>query len=397
MKLTDIQCRRAAQRKKVYKLADADGLSLRVKPNGSKSWIFRYRFAGKENSISFGIYPKVSLSEAREFRDSARKILKGGGDPSVARTVARIEATVSTLTTFESVAREWHRVQYSDAGKDDKYSKIVLGRLDRYFFKTLGKLPIDAVTTQQIVPLLRHIEELGFHETACRCANYITRIFRFARVSGLTQNNPAADLQEILLNPKAGHFHSIETDEFEEFLNKFSSAREHTIGPQVRLAMKLLMLTLVRTNELIGAKWGEIDFEERKWTVPADRMKMKQEHIVPLSSQALEAFFTLKKINTSTQWVFPNHKNVEKPMSNNAILFALYRMGYKGKMTGHGFRSLGMGVCKEKLGYRHEVVDRQLAHVPKDSVDRAYDRASFLEERRHMLQEYANYIDTLSA
>jgi integrase len=397
MKLTDIQCRRATPQEKVYKLTDADGLCLRIKPNGSKSWIFRYRFAGKEKSISFGMYPKLSLAEARDCRDKARKVLREGSNPSVTKAVAKANATASSLTTFEAVALEWHRVQYSDAGKDDKYSKIVLGRLERYFFKQLGKLPIDAVTTQQIVPILREIEEHGFHETASRCVNYITRIFRFARVSGLTQNNPSTDLQEILLNPKGGHFHAIETGELEEFLKKLSSTREYVIGPQVRLAMKLLMLTLVRTNELIGAKWDEVDFEERTWTVPAGRMKMKKEHAVPLSDQALEAFATLQKICTSGEWVFPNHQNMKKPMSNNAILFALYRMGYKGKMTGHGFRSLGMGVCKEKLGYRHEVVDRQLAHVPKDSVDRAYDRATFMDERRRMLQEYADYIDGLSA
>jgi integrase len=391
MPLSDSACRNAKPKGKLYKLADSGGLCLRVTPQGGKYWTLRYRFGGKQKDLSFGTYPSVSLAEVRGKRDNARKLLRDGVDPSVARLISRHDAILSSTTTFEAVSREWIKVRSSSISK--RYAALIQSRFEKDLFPEIGPLPIDGITAPRLLSTLRRVQERGANETGVRLRQYCAKVFKFARASGITRNNPADDLQDAMVTPKSGHFASIDVEDLPSFLKKLSDSSV-SVGMQTRSAIRLLMLTLVRTSELIGATWDEIDLEKATWIIPAKRMKKERDHIVPLSRQAVDILKVLRKMTTGTL-VFQGRNDRKKSISNSTILVGLYRMGYKGAMTGHGFRSLAMSTIKEKLGYRHEVVDRQLAHAPGNKVDRAYDRAKFLDERRKMMQEYADYIDRI--
>jgi integrase len=394
MPLTEIKCRTFKPTGKPCKLTDAHGLYLHVMPNGKKYWRLKYRYSGKEKVLALGVYPEVSLAEAREKRQKARKLLESGADPSFAKQDEKRVAAQNAGNTFEMVAREWHERQ--KARWTLRHARDILHRLEMDVFPDLGKRPIADITAPHVLDVLRQIEKRGAHEIAKRAMQTSGQVFRYAIVTGRAERNPAADLKGALEPVKHGHFAALGADELPAFLQVLAK-NDARLYVQTRFAIQLMMLTFVRTSELIGVRWTEFDLENSQWVIPAERMKMRKPHIVPLSKQAVAILEELKKLTGQWEWVFPNKPRPRKHMSNNTILVALKRLGYKGRMTGHGFRALAMSTIKEKLGYRHEVVDRQLAHAPRNKIDAAYDRAAFLDDRRKMMQEWADYLDAAAS
>jgi len=399
--LSDAQVKRAKADTKLVKLFDGHGLYLEVQPSGAKFWRFRYRQAnGKETTITFGPYPEVSLADARNKRTEARRVLLDGGDPLQKREQARRESLRATEYTFRNVATEWHGLKQKSW--TPAYAHNVLHRLEMDIFPDLGRLPIDEVTHRDLIDVLRKIEARGAHEIAKRNKAVCAQIFSYAIQSGVATRNLVADMKNVLQVVSPGNFPAISSDELPRFLESLRS-NEACMQPVTRIGLRLLMLVFVRTSELIETPWSEIEEGRTEWIIPWYRMKLgkrrlnpiKKDHFVPLSRQAQELLAELRTITGSGKYMFPNMRDRSRPMSNNAFLKAIERMGYKGDMSGHGFRALAMSTIKEKLGYRHEVVDRQLAHVEKDKIARAYDRADFIDERRVMMQAWADYIDGL--
>lgn len=392
MKLTDTRCRNIKPNVKHQKLFDGGGLYLEVTPTGSKIWKLKYRFLKKEKKLSIGSYPIISLKEAREKRDEAKKLILNNIDPSLAKQQIQKQAFTDAQNTFERIALEWHEVFRSKWSI--QHGDLILKRLKRDIFPKMGQIPIKQITPSILLNVLKQIEKRGVFETTKRNRQYCGQIFRYAVAKGLLDRDVSVDIIGAFTHVRVKHFAALEGDDLPEFLNKLNM-NEARLFPQTRIAIKLMLLTFVRTNELLNAKWKEINFNEKVWIIPAERMKMRKAHIVPLSTQTVQLFENLKAFGGDWEHCFLSHINPKKTMSNNTILYALYRMGYKGKTTGHGFRSLAMTVIKEKLGYRHEVVDRQLAHSHRNSVDAAYDRAQFLNERKKMMQDWADYIDRM--
>ena len=394
MALTNITCNTAKPKEKPYKLADGGGLHLLINPTGSKLWRLKYRFLGKEKLLSIGSYPLITLAEAREERDKAKKMLINDTDPMIAKKDRKRAAVHNSKNTFAAVALEWHENQKENWS--DKHAEKLLRRFELDIFPMIGQRPIKDITPPELLEVLRKIEKRGAYDTVTRVRQICGQIFRYGIATGKCDRDHAADLRGATKVGKTGHYAALDIKDLPEFLDTLER-NEARLFNQTRRAIKLLMLTLVRTSELIQATWDEFDFDNAVWEIPADRMKMNKAHIVPLSKQIIELLLAQKEEtnNLNTNWVFPGQQSFRKHMSNNTVLKALERMGYKGRMTGHGFRALGLSTIKEKLGYRHEVVDRQLAHVHQSKIDRAYDRAQFLEDRTKMLQEWADYIDGL--
>ena len=389
MPLTDKACKAAAPAGKPYKISDAHGLFLQVHPNGSKYWRYKYRYMGKEKLLSFGVYPEVSLREARDKRDEARKCLREGANPSDIKKEQRRILEAKNENSFEKIAREWHSTnldRWSPA-----YGKTILHRLETDIFPAMGNAPISGIGAPDLLKTIREIENRGAREMAHRSIQVCGQIFRYAIVTGRADRNPAADLRGALKPVKKGHYAALDSAHLPAFIKALEN-NDARLYIQTRLSIKLLMLTFVRTGEMIGATWDEFNFDTKEWIIPASRMKMKREHIVPLSTQVIHLLEELKDLAGNRPYILPSQINPRKHMSNNTILKALERMGYKGQMTGHGFRALAMSTIKEKLGYRHEVVDRQLAHAPSSKIEAAYDRAKFLDDRKIMMQEWADFI-----
>jgi integrase len=338
-----------------------------------------------------GVYPETSLAEAREKRVEARKLLAKDIDPSYSKKEAKRQSLIKAENTFEVIAREWHSNQ--SAMWTPRYSTYVITRLESDVFPFIGNRPIAEIKPPELLDVFRKIEKRGAQEIAHRTMQCTSQTFRYAIVTGRAERNPALDLKGALKPVKRGHYAALDVKELPEFV-KCLNSNDARLYAHTRLAIRLMMLTFVRTGELINARWSEFDLDGSEWLIPAERMKMRNAHIVPLSSQAVALLMELKALTGDCKYVFSG--SAGKPMSNNTILKALARLGYKGRATGHGFRALAMSAIKEKLGYRHEVVDRQLAHAPRSKVAAAYDRATFLDERREMMQEWADYLDELA-
>lgn len=390
MKLNHRQCLAAAPKERPYKLSDGLGLYLEVMPSGAKYWKFQYRFGGKRPRLSFGVFPEVTLNEARVRRDSNRRLLRNGKNPISEHKREKLLQAVAANNTFEAVAREWHELQ--SPRWTVRHRSDVLTRFERDVFPLIGTMPVSDLTAPEILVTVRKIEERGALELAARALQNIGRVCRYAIATGRAERDPTYKLWEALRPQQPKHYAAIECSELPEFVLALRSNRARLFLPTL-IATELLMLTFVRTGELVKAKWQEFDFEENVWRIPAERMKMNRDHLVPLSTQVINRLEQLRAINAGRPYVLPHHSDPRKHISNNTVLTALKRMGYKGRMTGHGFRALAMSTIKEKLGYRHEVIDRQLAHVQKSKVDRAYDRAEFLSDRKRMMQDWADFID----
>ncbi|MAM34839.1 MAG: integrase [Micavibrio sp.] len=393
MSLTDFKCKNAKPKDKPYKLADGQGMYLDVRPNGSKYWRLKYRFHGKEKLLALGVYPEVSISEARDKKASARKQISEGIDPSLLKQKEKILSQQSQENTFKVIALEL--LDKKKGVLTEAHINTTTNRLEKDVFPFLGAYPVTEITPPILLQVIRKIEKRGAYDVAKRNLQVCSQVFRYAIQTGRAERDPAADLRGALTQYKKGHFAALDVKELPDLLTALNENKAR-LYPQTIYATQLLLLTFVRTSELIQAKWSEIDLEGKQWVIPAHRMKMRKEHIVPLSSQSVELFTKLKEMNGHRDWVFPNQVRPAKPMSNNTILSTFKRLGYAGRMTGHGCRALAMSAIKEKLGYRHEVIDRQLAHGHKNSINAAYDRAQFLDERTKMMQEWADYMEGLN-
>ena len=397
MKLTEIACKNAKhtnpKSKAPLKLSDGYGLSLWVYPNGSKYWRLAYRFDGKQKTLALGVYPDISLKQARMKRIDAKELINEGKDPSLEKKKEKAMAVENNANTFEVIAREWY-----DNRKDiwkPRYAVEVIKRLEEDIFPEIGAYPIKEIEPPLLLQVIRKIERRGAYDLAKRQNQKCGEIFRYAIATGRGVRDPSNDIKEALKPTKKEHFAALDPDELPELLTDINTNKAR-LYPTTINAMKLMLLTFVRTKELIEATWDEIDFDRKLWVIPAERMKMGKEHIVPLAEQTIEILKEQKEIAWQWPHLFPSPNKPRQSISNNTVLVALKRMGYQGRMTGHGFRALAMSTIKQELGYRHEVVDRQLAHVPKSKIDRAYDRARFLEERKKMMQDWADYIDGIS-
>lgn len=360
MNLNDKKCKNAKPEQKPYKLSDGGGLYLLITPDGSKYWRLKYRYLDKEKLLAFGVYPLTTLAEAREKREEAKKQLAGGKDPSTVKKAEKRQAMQDARNTFRAVALEWHENQL---GKwTPKHGINVLRRLEIDIFPYIGSRPISEIDPPELLnSVLRKIEKRGALDVVARVKQICGQIFRYGVATGKCNRDVTPDLRGALRTGKTKHFASLDIKDMPEFLHVLET-NDARLFARTRRAIRLLMLTFTRTTELIHSKWDEFDLEGGMWQIPAERMKMGNPHLVPLSKQAI-VLLKEQKAETghiNTDWVFPSQISPHDPMSNNTILFGIGRMGYKGRMTGHGFRALAMSTIKEKLGYRHEVVDRQL-------------------------------------
>jgi integrase len=387
--LTDIKLRNLKPRATVYRRADAAGLCIEISPSGAKLWRYRYRYNGKASMLSLGEYPAVSLSEARELRAAMRKRLHAGENPAEARRAAKHAKLAAARNTFESVAIEW--VEKQEGRWTLHHALDVQRSLVKEAFPAIGGRPISEIEPPEILRCLKAIEQRGAVEVAHRTAQRIAAVFRYAVLTGYTKYNPAADLRGAIATRKVKHMTALPREEVPAFLDKLEN---YDGQPETALALRLLVLTFVRTGELIGARWEEFDFDKAEWRIPAERMKMREAHVVPLSTQSIEALRALHQITGEAPLLFPSRSNAHKPMSNNTMLFALYRMGYHSRATGHGFRALASTTLNEQ-GWAPDVIERQLAHAERNKVRAAYNRAQYLPERRKMMQAWADHLDAL--
>jgi integrase len=385
--LTDITIRNAKPKEKPYKLSDSKGMYLLIKPNGGKYWRLKYRFANKENHLALGVYPEVTLNMARDKRDEARKILASGVDPSQAKKDVKRQKLLSAANSFEVLAREWHSKQ--TAKWTDKHRDKVIRRLETDTFPALGTRPIDAITAPELLAVIRQIESRDALDVAHRVLQTVGQIFRYGIVTGRAQRDVSADLRGALKVPKKSHYANLKPTELPEFIKKLE---EYDGDLQTKLGLKLLMMTFVRTGELRAAKWEEIDFEKKEWRIPAERMKMREMHIVPLSKQALMVLQSLRELNGHSEHLFPNRNRPTTFISENTLLYAIYRMGYHSRATGHGFRATASTVLNEH-GFRSDVIERQLAHAERDDVRASYNYAQYLPERHKMMQWWGDYLE----
>ena len=399
MPLTDTAIRSAKPKDKTFKLFDGGGLYLEVNPSGGKWWRWKYRFAGKEKRLSFGVYPDVSLKFAREKRDAARQQFAAGTDPAEARKAERLAQ--AGAESFEAIAREWH-AKFSP-GWVASHGDRILRRLEKDLFPWLGKRPIAEVKAPELLAVLRRIESRGAQETAHRAKQNCGQVFRYAVATGRAERDPTGDLRGALPPPKEKHHASIIEPKRIGALLRAIDTYEGFFA--TKCALRLAPLVFVRPGELRKAQWPEIDFDKAEWRIPAARMKMREQHIVPLSHQAVEILRELEPLTNrgvpakpdAPRYVFPGARSHVRPMSENAILAALRRMGYtKEEMTGLGFRSMASTLLHEQ-GWNHQAIERQLAHAERNAVSAAYNFAEHLPERRKMMQAWADYLDSLKS
>ena len=389
MPLTDSAIKTAKPKAKPYKLSDAQGLYLLVNPNGSKLWRLKYRVEKKEKLLALGAYPAVSLQQARKSRDEAREMLAQDKDPSAERQADRA-AKLSDGLTFETLAREWHA--YRTPRWANSTAEKALAYLESDLLPALGKRPAKAITRPELVELVRGIESRGAHNVAKKVRQWLSQIFRFGLAKGAVDANPATDLDVVAAHaPTTRHHPHVSMAELPELLNRIEAAQINTL---TRSAIRLLALTGVRPGELRAAPWSELDLDAATWTIPKERMKARRSHLVPLPAQAVMILRQLHEITGHHDLVFAGRNDSSRPMSENTINKALGDAGYKGRQTGHGFRHL-LSTELNSRGYNRDWIERQLAHGDADEMRGTYNHATYLEQRREMMQAWADSVDTL--
>ena len=396
LKLTDTAIKASRPAERDYKISDGGGLNLLIKKNGTKCWRYSYRFASKQKTLALGVYPEVSLREARESHVDAKAQLRAGVDPSLAKKQSREQECIDQSSVFRVLAREWWENQRGTWTED--HAARVKRRLVADVFPHLGDRPITEISPPDIIGVIRRIEERGALDVAQRVLQDIGRIGRFAVQTGRATLNPASDLSGIVRSRKTSHRPSLPSAELPEFLNTLEGY--DTQGRLLtKLAIKLLILTFVRSGELRGAEWSEFDLQENIWRIPAIRMKMRTEHIVPLSSQALDVIQQIRPITSQYDLVFPSERQRTKCMSDNTMRRAIFKLGYDGhtlgrsKVVPHGFRATASSILNEQ-GFNPDAIERQLAHQERNGVRAAYTHhARYLEERTEMMQWWADYLD----
>jgi len=389
MALTDTEIRRSKAAEKAYKLFDSGGLHLLVTPSGGRLWRWKYRFEGTEKQLALGSYPTLSLADARERHAIARKQLANGIDPMAERMAEKVAVKIATEHTLQKIAELW--LEHWKGNKSARHVATTQNRLKVNVYPILGNTPIGELEPRELVQLAKGIEARGASDMAKRILQIVGMVCRYAVAHGYSKRNPAAEIRpsDTLKPTEKINMARIDAKELPALLRSI----EVYEGRQLtRLAIKLMALTFVRTSELIEARWEEFDVDARRWSIPASRMKMKTPHIVPLSRQAIEVLELLRTISGTSELVFPGEQDSEKPMSNMTILKALERMGYKGRMTGHGFRGLASTILHEQ-GYNHDHIELQLAHAPRNEVSAAYNHALYLEPRTKMMQDWADFLE----
>lgn len=395
MTLTHRDCQNAKARDKAYRISDGAGMYLEIMPSGSKYWRLKYRWLGKEKRLALGVFPVVSLADAREKREAARKLLARDVDPSATKKMEKRQTLIAANNTFQSVALEWLEIQ-----KDrwsEGYAQKVMRRMEMHLFPHIGSRPISQITPAELLECLRKVEKSGALDMAGRAREVSGQIFRYGIQTGKCERDAAADLKGALKAGKTEHFRTIDIKEIPDFLNALSLNKAR-IFERTRRAVWLSLLTFGRPKEIRMARWSDIDFDLAQWTILSDMMKSRRDHIVPLSKQALAVLREQKEEtgHINTDYVFPSQIHPKKCMSDGTVNRAIERLGYGEKMVAHGVRALARTTIREKLGYDGEIIEKQLAHKTKNPLGEAYDRTQFLPQRKKMMQEWADYIDALA-
>ena len=395
MALTDTRIRNVKPTAKTYKLSDVGGMYLLVTSNGARYWRLDYRFAGKRRTLAFGAYPTVTLAKARTRREEARALLAKEMDPGAVKKATKRAAKLAAENTFEAVAREWLAKQRNRLAP--RYSALVLARLEADIFPQIGSRPIADIGAPELLEALKKVEKRGVIETARRLRQTCGQVFRYAIATGRAKDDPAPALRGAL--GSSGRPHGHKAMALNEVPNFLSALEVYDGDPRTRLALRLVILTFARTTELRAARWSEfenLDESEPLWRIPAERTKMRRAHLVPLSQQTVAVLRELRVLpgSAASPFLFPSPSS-ERYMSNNTMLYALYRMGYHGRATVHGFRAMASTALNE-MGFRPDVIERQLAHQEQNAVRAAYNRAEYLSERRAMMNRWADYLDALA-
>lgn len=390
MPLTDLEIRNAAPRDKQYKLTDGGGLYLLVKPNGSKYWRLKYRVLGIEKTLALGVYPQVKGPAARKAAQAAKDRLKAGADPSLERRQEKRRKVLERAQSFKAAALAWHK---KSMGKWSlAHSQRVLDTLERLVFPHIGELPIKELETSDILAVVKRIDDSGSREQASRVLQRIKAIYRYAIQHGLCARDVAVsiDPKESLSDAHVQHRPSIPRDELPEFYRRLNAYDGYAV---TIYALRFCLLTFVRPGELRGAKWSEFDLEERLWRIPPERMKMKTEHLVPLSRQSIQLLEELNPITGHRELLFPGERKPWQSISENTLTGALNRMGYKGRATAHGFRATASSTLNEQ-GFNRDAVERQLAHIERNKVRGAYTyHAEYIDDRRKMMQWWSDFLE----
>jgi len=392
MSLTDTAIRNAKANEKPYKLSDEKGLYLLVNKAG-KYFRFDYRYAGKRKTLALGVYPDVKLADAREKRNDSRRLLQNDIDPAQYRKETKVLQKEQAANSFEAVAREWFTKNKHIW--TEGHSKTIIQRLDFNIFPWLGTRPVASITAPELLAVLRRIEDRGVLETAHRVKQICGQVFRYAIATGRAERDPSADLRGALSPTKPTRMSTItDPKQIGELLRAIDGYEGHLI---TRCALRLAPLVFVRPGELRHAEWQEINLELAEWKIPAEKMKTRSPHIIPLATQAVESLKEIEPLTSRSRYVFPSLRTAQRPMSNNTVLAALRRMGYaKDEMSGHGFRAMASTILHEQ-GWASDVIERQLAHAERNSIKAAYNHAQHLPERRKMMQAWADYLDTLKS
>ena len=399
-RLTEVQVRKAKPREGSYKISDGGGMYLLVHHNGSKYWRINYRIGEQQRTQSLGVWPAVGLKEAREKRDQLKVLLKEGKDPKQIRDEEKKEKAellrkkqVEEEGAFERVAKEW--LERQSAFWTVKHTQRTHRNLVIHVFPELGEMHLTEIDVRRVLGLLRVLEDQGKREAAHRVRLTIDAVFRYGIITGLCENNPAAALKGAMKPWRKKPQAALASEELPEFLHKLKDYDGHIL---TKLAMRFMLLTFVRTKELRLAEWKEFHLEGKTpiWIIPPERMKMRREHQVPLARQTLEILDRVREISAKEILVFPGQQNPKRPMSENTLLYALYRMGYHSRATVHGFRSTASTILNESGRWHPDAIERQLAHTDANQVRKVYNRAEYLDERRRMMQWWADHLDTLS-
>ncbi|MEJ8324427.1 integrase arm-type DNA-binding domain-containing protein [Kosakonia sacchari] len=389
MKLTARQVSTAKPQDKPYKLSDGGGMYLLVNPNGSRYWRLKYRYAGKEKLLALGVYPDVTLADARDKRNEAKRVIAAGSDPSDVKQAIKNAKALAMQNSFELIAVEWHK--HKKPNWSSGYADDILESLRKDIFPYIGKRAITDIKPVDMLAVLKKLEERGVLDKLKKIRQACKQIFTYAIITGRAEFNPVADLAGALKPPKQQHYPHLQRDELGGFIE---ALMDYSGSKITRTATLLLMYTGVRTIELRAAEWKEFDFSSDLWQIPKERMKMRRPHLVPLSSQVKAMLLEVKSITGRGKYVFPGRNDASKPMSEASINQVIKRVGYDGRATGHGFRHT-MSTILHEQGFNTAWIETQLAHADKNTIRGTYNHAQYLEGRREMVQWYADFLATL--
>lgn len=387
--LTDVRCRTAKPKEKLYRLNDFKGLYLEVKPSGVKAWRYRYKLNGKESLFALGDYPNVSLADAREKCEESRKLVKQGISPVQNRQLEKIKREQDSANTFDAIAQEWLKLK----DWEDVTKRRRLDMLQRVVFPSIGRLPVRQITSAHVLDILTKTVKRGAPTVAAEARRSMSGVFELAVATLRADRDPVWPVRKALPPSKTQHKRALSAEEVGKLLVDFDG---HGGNFQTINAFRLMWLTLVRPNEAVQAQWSEFDIEGALWKIPAARMKARREHVVPLPSQAVTLLRAMHPITGNTKFVFPSRDDRSRPMSDAALRQALKKLGWAKRYSPHATRTTGSTRLNE-LGYRHDLVEAQLAHAEPNTVRRTYNHATYLEDRRQMMKEWANLLDAWKA